>query len=395
VRCSKLFLSLALVACGARTELVAPSGASTVGRQLALGNEHSCLRVNGEVRCWGENRHGELGDGTITSRATPARVAALETAQSVASGEAFDIADVASRPLRGSHTCAVLADATLACWGSNVEGYADEIDPIATPSPKPMGMSNVTRVAVGGFESCTIDASGGAACWGYDVDGALGDGSFGGSTPRGPVSVAGLSNLVEIAAGEDSACAARADGTVWCWGDDSIGELGDGRDGEGTKSAAPVRVEIEHVVHLAAGWGSFCAVRDDERAMCWGANAAGQVGDGSVSDHVTTPHEVALAGVTQIVTSGAHACALRSDRTLWCWGTAANGDLGIGPAAPIVPLPTKVALDAVVEVAAGFHHTCARTADESIWCWGMNQSGEVGDGTLDDRDVPTRVVGLP
>jgi alpha-tubulin suppressor-like RCC1 family protein len=388
-----------LLACGARTELDASDAGSETQpapaiRQLALGNEHSCLLVGSEVYCWGTNSHGELGNGTTTSSAVPLLVAGVGPAQQIASGDAFDVTCPTTTPARGSHTCAVLTDSTVTCWGANIAGEWNDTPPavaVATLAATPKGLANVTSLGIGGFQNCVVDSNAAISCWGVD---ALGDGSLY-SLPSGPVRVGGINDATKVAIGDDAVCALRSDETVWCWGDDSIGQLGDGHDGFGAQSSTPVQAQIDRVVQLSGGWGEFCATRDNGQALCWGYNESGQIGNGTVSHDIATPTVVPLPNVKQVTTSGSHACAVLVDGTVWCWGNGLDGRLGIDATPDAQPNPTKVDLDGVVEIASGWHHTCALRTDGSVWCWGRNDAGEVGDGTMAERDTPTHVLGLP
>ena len=396
-----------LLACGARTELDVRDAhgefdatdaesdtqpASTL-RQLALGNEHSCLLVGSNVYCWGTNAHGELGTGTTTSSAIPLLVSGI-SAHAIASGDAFDVGFPASGPARGSHTCVLLMDDSVACWGANIAGEWNDTPPavaVATYLPTPEGLTNVAYLGIGGFQNCIVNSTGAASCWG---SGSLGDGTTY-SSPTGSVDVVGIADATAAAIGENDVCLLRTNGSVWCWGDASLGQLGDGHDGPRPPSLTPVQAAIDHVVQISGGWGEFCATRDDGQALCWGANGHGQIGNGTVSNDVATPTIVPLPSVKQITTSGNHACAALVDGTVWCWGNGVDGRLGIGATPNALPSPTKVAIDGVVAIASGWHHTCALRTDGTVWCWGRNDAGEVGDGSMVERDTPTRVVGLP
>lgn len=333
--------------------------------QLALGNEHTCLLVDGQVWCWGKNRAGELGDGTQVSRARPTRVKGLSTAVAIASGPAFDIGCHAAR---GSHTCALINDGTVRCWGSNVAGevswFVPSLEPIAIP-----GLVGVSKLGVGGYANCAIHHDGTASCWGLEAKPFLG---FDGG-------------LTDIAA-STYVFAARKDGTVWTWGASTS-------KASTTFTAVAQVPTLASITSVVAGWGHQCALRSNGTVWCWGSNLYGQLGDGTSGNQSATP--VQAVGVTNAVRIGVGSrstCAVLADGTMKCWGDNSHGQMGVGTFGGAQSTPTLVpGLDEVVEIRGGFRHLCARRWDMSVWCWGANESGEVGDGTTNDRAAPVQV----
>ena len=385
------------MSCGARTGLrgepigpdAGPPRTIDAHHHLALGMNHTCLVVAGTVRCWGQNRGGELGDGTTNASSVPVTVVGIDDAAFVASGIGFDVEGT-----RGSHTCVIRSDFSVWCWGENVEGNTDAS--LAHPTLVPArvdGVEGVVNLAVSGFENCAVLADGTAKCWGSDELGALGDGQADGAM-RGPVAVKNLDDVREIDVGA-AACALRGDGTVWCWGDAQSGALGNGGaiDGDVVAESSPVPVAslVTDAIHLGGSGGApECALLSGGGVTCWGLVVGAEATR-------STPAVVAgLANATSIAVAAAHACALLADGTVTCWGSNYDGGLGNGVyAADVFPPVPVTGLSNVVEIASGGWHTCALVADGSVWCWGQNGFGELGDGTLMNRDVPARVVGVP
>jgi alpha-tubulin suppressor-like RCC1 family protein len=192
---------------------------------LGLGDQHACaVRAGGEVSCWGFNLAGQLGDGTHVLGAYPVAVAGLAgPAVAVAGG--------------GLHTCALLADRTIECWGGNSEGEIG--DGTTTDAPAPVvvtGLAGITGITAGASHTCALRADGTIWCWGLMW---LGDGQAAGSAV--PVQVEGVSSAVAIAAGEYFTCALLADSSVACWGENEDGQLGDG---SMASSVVPVAVTL-------------------------------------------------------------------------------------------------------------------------------------------------------
>ncbi len=297
--------------------------------QLSLGTAHACARrADGSVWCWGANNFGQLGDGTTTTRLTPAAVSALRGAVEVAAGVA--------------HTCARLADGTVRCWGSNASGQFGNGSAEGSPTPVAVpGLGDVTQIVAGGYYSCALRVDRTVWCWGANNAGQLGDGTIASMVRTGPpVAVAGLTDVTQISAGYEHACARRADGTAWCWGYDAGGQLGDGATMDrGVAARVP---SLTGVAQVAAGFRHTCARGASGAVSCWGANFYGQLGDGSTDDrHVPT----AVPGMSD-----------------------------------------------AVEVSLGVGHTCARRADDTVWCWGSDLSGELGDATLTQRTSPVATL---
>jgi alpha-tubulin suppressor-like RCC1 family protein len=367
---------------------------------VTAGGSHACaLMSDGTARCWGENLHGQLGDGMpVTENSTavtvPVAVSALSGIVRLAAG--------------GAHTCALRGDGTAWCWGSNSWGELGlGMASPGVPTPAAVtALTGATDIRAMGPSSSAVDASeftcalvtGGAVqCWGEGSLGELGNGLPSGAGVSTPGAVIGLTGAAAIAAGGFHACAALGDGTVRCWGDNTGGALGDG-----TSVASPQPVEVvgvSGVVAVACGGYHTCALLDDGTVECWGANVSGQLGNGTQSTFLTdlSPPApvVGLAGVTALAAGDQHTCALLGDRTVQCWGRDIFGQVGTtAPASgPAVVLPTPVeGLTDVSAIAAGQDFTCAVLADTTIRCWGANTSGQLGNGATTTHATPAAVT---
>lgn len=257
--------------------------------ELALGARHSCaLLEDGSARCWGDNDHGQLGDGTTEGRYRPAVVKGLSGATAIAAGD--------------TATCA-LVKGELLCWGGlPARGGSWAAAPVAKSKDpaKVEGLSGVTGIAVGGAHACALGKDG-VHCWGDNAAGQLGDGTTGARAQ--PVLVRGVTGATRIDAGPSSTCALLRDARVLCWG--RIGELDlgpapkplpggsgvaeiAGRCVRGTEGAVSCRrgdglevMEERGALRVAAGLQHACLINAAGEARCWGSNGFGQLGDGS------------------------------------------------------------------------------------------------------------------
>jgi alpha-tubulin suppressor-like RCC1 family protein len=365
-----------------------PSGqpvtvASVTGaKQVAVGESTACaIDATSNLRCWGSNDWGQLGTGSLPFQTEPRKVASLKTpaAQLAASFASY---------------CARLTDGTVSCWGQSyyVElGYGRQAD---TSGPVPIsGLGkSVTQIAAGSAGTiCALLSDGGIWCWGMISNAA-------GVSDRQPVpsQVAGLPAAVEVAAGAVHACGRLADGSVWCWGRNDDGELGNGT--SSFFEPLPTQVKLgQPAVEVASSNVHSCARLADGTLWCWGANNFGQLGDGSELTSPTPVQVAALGNDVRQVSPGSalHTCARLEDGTAWCWGANDSGQLGNGTSVSS-PLPVQVAgLSNVVHVSAGDTHTCACTSDGAVWCWGWNGSGQLGSSTADfgqDTTTPVRAA---
>ena len=390
----------------------------TAPAAIAVGDDHACaLLADTTVACWGGNAGGELGNGTVTSSATPVAVKGLTGVTAITAAT--------------DDTCALLAGGTVKCWGDNSFGSLGTAGrtPIAV-----MNVSGATAIAAY-YQTCAVIAGGAVDCWGDDDYGQLGVSAATALTP-GPVT--GLTGATAITAGRFHTCALLAAGTVECWGDNGAGELG-----TGTASAGPtlpvVSPSLSGVIAIAAGPRFTCAVVAGGSVDCWGeqelangttstvlsptavpgvtgATAIAAGGDtsggyacallsagtvecwGAIASSSTPVAVPGLTGVTAIASGTGHMCALISDGTVDCWGTNEWGQLGNGQmssAGVLTAKPAKVLdLKGAVGVAAGGSHSCAALQDGTARCWGVNGGGELGDGSADASAIPVVVSGL-
>lgn len=354
--------------------------------ELTAGTFHTCGRgEDGRVRCWGDNRGGQVGQGNCEwYQLDPATVVA---------GAPPDVIEIDAG---GGHSCALTAAGELFCWGRNVNGQVGDGEggPDTQDRYRPVAVQNlegpVAHVALGYQHSCALMAAGQVYCWGQNYNGQLGQGVGGQEVTFSvlPRRVEGLDGPVEqLVVGGNHSCALVAGGRVSCWGDNRRGQLGDGSDIE-RATPVPVTGLLEPAVLLAAGGRHTCAVMESGIVNCWGDNRFGQIGDGSlVVRHRPSPVGGIERDVTALALGQSHTCALFSSGIVDCWGNNSIGQLGTGDYGSS-PTPRMVQLARALRIVAGDHHTCVLLGGGTVDCWGQNYYGQLGDGTRRDRGLP-------
>jgi alpha-tubulin suppressor-like RCC1 family protein len=367
-----------------------PSNPGAVA-QVVAGRFHTCARfASGVAMCWGRDEdYGELGNGTTLSTSVPE--------PAMGSG----IVSLAA----GAHeTCAILADGA-ACAGKGGSGELfDGVGDADSPVPVATSALPSTPIAFAAGEafSCAIVQSGDVYCAGNGQYGVLGNGSTGGSVTPVKVDLPPGKRATAISAFSNHACAVLSDGTVACWGDDSFGQLGAGPSldaGPGT----PVSAQgISGATAVCVGDAFSCAIVGNDSAStvwCWGDNSGGQLGNGD--SHVgqsDVPVQVKCpSGAAALSCGSEHACmADQLSGGIWCWGKGGSGQLGYGGASnAFTPMQVSGIGGYPVSLAAGGFHTCAIIASPNVLCWGANDFGQLGDDSLDAAYVPVTVVGVP
>ena len=291
----------------------------------------------------------------------------------------------------GEYTCVRLSDATIQCTGRNQFGQRGDGTQNNTmtlvPIPNFVGVS----AAVAGDEfNCALMADGTARCWGLGEKGQRGDGSYVQYT-LSPSTVSNVTTAVALAAGYNHACVQLADGTMNCWGDNTLGQLGNPST---SGSAVPVAVGgITGTLTMTVGGFHSCAVLADQTVRCWGSNDLGQLGDGTFTNASTPVTVSGLTGVTALAGGGNHTCALASG-SVYCWGNGYDGELGQGTFAPSTTPVQVSGISTAVAIRAGWVHSCALLQDSSVRCWGSNVAGQLGNGTTQDSATPVRVSGI-
>ena len=369
-------------------------GSLNIAVAITTGAYHACaLLAEGSAVCWGRNNVGQLGTGNTRPSPLPTVV--------VGGGGSFTARDVAAGR---NHTCAVRANGTVSCWGSNDSGQiGDGTSGINRLSPVAVsGLSNAVAIAAGDAHTCALMAGGTVRCWGLNTSGQLGNGTF--SSSSIPIPVSNLTNVVAIAAGggigNSHTCALLANGTVRCWGANGSGQVGDGTTSVRT-SPVPVRVHglftdfnLFNAVSIAVGEFHSCALLADGNARCWGANGSGQLGNGTLTPQLTATLVTGLTDVVALAGGNTHTCALLVNSMARCWGGNLLGQLGNNTTTP-QSLPGDVSnLVNAVAIAGGFGHTCALAANGGANCWGDNSTGQLGNGTTNPSLTPTAVKAL-
>jgi alpha-tubulin suppressor-like RCC1 family protein len=356
---------------------------------VVAGDTFTCARLaDGSVTCWGDNRFGQLGAGDKTphDRATVALGGIAKVFLPAGDG------DITSD--RAVFGCGITTDNALYCWGDNRFGQLGTGDTAVRLVPEKIGglVGDVSRATNGAGHACAQMADGTLYCWGTNASGQLGTGDT--TTHSAPVKIDIPVAVDRLSAGGNFTCARGGDSSLWCFGANEHGQLGVGNTTQQLKPANVTTLQGQ-VVRVATGADHTCVYTADNAMWCWGDNSAGQLGTGDTIAH-PTPVKIDKAGsVNQVFAGGAHTCAIRVDGSLWCWGDNRYGQLGTGDTNPRRE-PVQVAPDLlgnqVSAAYAGGAHTCAVKVDLSVWCWGNNRYGQLGGVSGPFVATPTRVI---
>jgi alpha-tubulin suppressor-like RCC1 family protein len=259
----------------------------------------------------------------------------------------------------------------------------------AVLSPIPTGtITGITSGSAGGQHTLLANVSGSVYAWGGNLNGQVGDGST--STRLTAVLLNTIASVAKVAAGGKHSIALKTDGTVWAWGANNQGQVGDGTT---TQRTSPVAVAgLSGVTAVAAGEDFSLALKSDGTVWSWGDNAYGQLGSGTTTDRLQPAAIAGLTGVTAISAGFGHGVALRNDGSLWAWGHNISGQLGLGSTGQQLTPAQVTGLPVIVAIAAGGHHSLALATDGSVLTWGLNNDGQLGDGTTQQRSAPAPVI---
>lgn len=353
--------------------------------QVSAKRLHSCvLTQSGGVKCWGLNDNGRLGDNSTTQRTSAVNVVGLSSG-------------VSAVEVGGHHSCALLTNGQVQCWGWNKDGElgdggnSDGLTPVTV-----VGLGGTVKtLALGGSHTCALLTSGAVQCWGNNNEGELGSNTM--NDYRNSVAtVSGLGSGVKaIVANSVHSCALLNTGSVQCWGGNYYGQLGDNTAGSANHRATPVAVVglSSGVAQIWAGRDHNCVLMENGAVKCWGLNSSGQLGNGSTQNQ-STPVDVSSLGgtVLELAGGGDHTCARLSEGSVKCWGLNDSGQLGDGTTTNRLTPVDVPNLSGVLVITAGRRHTCAFLNNNQVKCWGLNDNGQVGDGSATTRKTPVYVV---
>ena len=342
---------------------------------LSLGSAHSCsLRNSGAVVCWGWNEFSQIAVASSDAVPTPRSIPGVAAAQ-VASGR--------------DHVCVRTSGGEVACWGGNFSGQLGTEGEDVRPSPLAVpGISDVVDIAAGAAHTCAVTTDRTVSCWGSNDAGQLGVPPLE-PARRIPGTISGLTDVVQVVAGAGHSCARTNAGDVYCWGDNSVGQLGDTTL---IRRTSPTLVRgVRNAIQVVAAEAHTCAVLGSGELWCWGKNTDGQI-DGSLTNRPTPVQSVGTS-VTSAAVGADFTCALEVEGNLNCWGRNSRGQLGRGTTdATIAGADIVRGLARPGSVVAGGAHACA-IDQTGVFCWGDNELGQIGNGGLGGLlTLPTSVV---
>jgi alpha-tubulin suppressor-like RCC1 family protein len=297
------------------------------------------------------------------------------------------------------HSCALDASGAAWCWGFNQYGSLGDGTTTDHSAPAPVtGGLTFTSLTAGATHTCGLTVAGAAYCWGRGS--TIGDGAL--VDRPAPTAVAGGLTFVQLAASGSRTCGLTSAGNAYCWGRNSEGELGDGTFENRLVPTAVTTAGGLPVVFasLEAGAAHTCGLTGGGKAYCWGYNANGQAGDGTLNSVLTAPTAVAGGRLFTELTGRANSTCGLSGGALYCWGSNGTGQLGDGTTTTHAA-PSPASGGPFAALGAGSTpdpdpagtHACALTSSGAAYCWGWNASGQIGDGTTTDRSTPTVVTG--
>ena len=360
-------------------------GSSTDGANLTelVENEYEVLDeyVSHRLWVWGDDAQGQLGDNSIVDKSTPV--------QTISVGVDWRLIECGN-----AHTSAIKTDGTLWLWGHN--GHAqlgdNSIVNKSTPVQVAGAGTNWKLISCGAYNTAAIKTDGTLWLWGFNDYGGLGDNSI--TKKSTPVqTVLGGTDWKSVAIGRYHTTAIKTDGTLWTWGYNLYGQLGDN---DPDNKSTPVQVAGAGTSwkSVAVGYFHASAIKTDGTLWTWGRSNYGQLGDNSKTDK-STPVQVAGAGTNwKSVSAGqVHTAAIKTDGTLWLWGFNNYGELGDNSVADkSTPVQVEGAGTNWKSISHGVYHTAAIKTDGTLWLWGRNDygQGQLGDNSIVSKSTPVQ-----
>jgi len=339
------------------------------------------IKIDGTLWLWGDNTNGQLGDNAVNSKSSPIQTITFGTTWSSISCGA-------------THVAAIKTDGTLWLWGSNIDGRLGDNTTIVKSSPIQTITFGTTwsKVSAGYGHTGAIKTDGTAWTWGINNNANLGDAT---TTYRSsPVQVVVFAeNWSSVSVGYRHAASVKTDGTLWLWGSNSYGRLGDNTI---TNESSPIQTitggsnwsKVSCVFHHTA------AIKTDGTLWTWGRNSYGNLGDNTIT-HRSSPIQTITLGTTwsSVACGGNHTAAIKTDGTLWTWGRNSYGNLGVNTITHrSSPIQTITLGTTWSSVSTGLNSTAAIKTDGTLWMWGRNSYGLLGDNTITNRSSPIQTV---